>query len=344
MNNDFLIKIKQNKYIRYLGVLVFLYLCYGIYVWSNTETTDNAYIDADIAMVSPEISGVIKEVLVGENSNVEYNQVVAVVDDADYKATYAKAVAALNGGEEDVKIATQNIAIAKINLEKSNSGLISAKTNYELASVDYQRMLDLNKDKFASQKLLDNAKSKYEETKSTYSQAVLDVESDTKNLLLLDAQKAAREAAYAGLVQAKNLAERDLNNTRLKSPIVGVIANTNSSLVIGNYVQPGVILYSIVPRKLYIRANFKETQIVKIKTGMRATLKFDALPGKKIQGIVRNFSPATGSKFTLLPPDNATGNFTKIVQRLPIIIDFEIPEGANLGPGMSAIVSIKTNQ
>ena len=153
-------------------------------------------------------------------------------------------------------------------------------------------------------------------------------------------QKSNEEANIESLRQANILSKRRLSNTKIVSPIDGIL--TNSSLQIGNFVRPGFILFSIVPNdKLHIKANFKENQIAKFQNNMKVRIKFDALPSLKIYGTIRNISPATGSKFGLLPPDNATGNFTKIVQRIPVLIDFELPKNLPLLAGMSVSVSVR---
>ena len=172
----------------------------------------------------------------------------------------------------------------------------------------------------------------------------MDLQITEQNFLLLNMKKIADTAKLQSLMQTKLLMERSLANTKIKAPISGIIANNN--LKVGNFVRQGFILFSVVPNKPYIKANYKETQVAKFKNGMKVDLKFDSLPKKKFQGIVRNISPATGAKFSLLPPDNATGNFTKIVQRVPVIVDFDyFPDDQTiLVPGMSVQVSIRTDQ
>ncbi len=173
-------------------------------------------------------------------------------------------------------------------------------------------------------------------------QAQLDLDISKQNLQLLELEKAAEQEKLKELTENKKVTLRNLQNTKLIAMVPGIFGN--SSLEVGNYIVPGRALFSIVQdNTMYIQANFKETQIKKFKSGMKVKIEFDALPKKIIYGKIRNIAPATGSKFSLIPPDNATGNFTKIVQRVPVLIDFESPN-ANLVPGMSAIVSIRTDQ
>ncbi len=168
-----------------------------------------------------------------------------------------------------------------------------------------------------------------------------------QNLLLLALQKTAEEEKLKGLLQDKNIVARSLVNTKIIAPVNGIIAN--SSLQVGNFVSPGRVLFFVVQdERIYVKANFKETQIARFQLGQKVKLQFDSLAKKVIYGRIRNISPATGSKFSLIPTDNATGNFTKIVQRVSVLIDFEIPKNGtsnfNLMPGMSVIVSVRTDK
>ncbi len=214
----------------------------------------------------------------------------------------------------------------------------------EINSVDYIRTQELNKESFASKKTLDESKMSFTKAKTDHNQAKLNLQIAQQNLLLLALQKTAEEEKMKGLLEDKNIVARSLVNTQIIAPVNGVIAN--SSLQVGNFINPGRVLFFVVQdEQMYVKANFKETQIAKLQPKQKVKLQFDSLPKKIIYGRIRNISPATGSKFSLIPTDNATGNFTKIVQRIPVLIDFETPKDitSNLIPGMSAIVSVRTN-
>lgn len=165
-----------------------------------------------------------------------------------------------------------------------------------------------------------------------------------EKLALLELQRLSSIVKHTAIAQEVILAKRNLDNTLIRSPIDGTLGN--SSLKLGNYISAGVVLFAVVPEKLYVKANFKETQVTNFQTGMEAVMTFDSEPDYEVIGYIRNLSPATGAKFSLLPPSNATGNFTKIVQRIPVSIDFDIPEKliGKLSPGMSTIVKIRTDQ
>lgn len=340
-----IIKYKHHPFAKYIIIIfaiIIIYLGYGIYIWANTQSTDNAYIDADISDVSAEVSGVLTNLLVTNNTKVNKGQLIGEIDDRDYKARLAALEASISGSTKNIEIIDQKISIGQVNLEQSAEKLKLAETSFNIVSTDFTRVQELNKAKFASIKELDDSKNSYQKAKNDYKQAQLDLDISKQNLQLLGLEKAAEQEKLKELEANKKITLRSLQNTKLISPVSGVFSN--SSLEIGNYIIPGRSLFSIVQdNTMYIQANFKETQIKKFKPGMKVKIQFDALPKKVFYGKIRNISPATGSKFTLIPPDNATGNFTKIVQRVPVLIDFDAPE-ANLVPGMSVVVYVRTDQ
>jgi len=332
------------KYFLSLFGVIILYITYNIYVWSQTETTDNAYLDADISKVSSEINGVIKNVLISDNMIVNEGDVIAEIDDTDYKSRLASIEASINVSVKNIEIITQKSLIAQMNLEQSKEALDFASANFEISSNDYKRTTELNKDNFASNKILDGSKSSFIKAKTDYNQSKLNLQIAEQNILLLSLQQVSEEEKLKGLLQDKNIVARNLVNTKILSPINGTLAN--SSLEVGNFISAGRVLFFVVQdSKKYVKANFKETQIKKFHPKQRVKLQFDSLPKTIIYGRIRNISPATGAKFSLIPPDNATGNFTKVVQRIPVLIDFESPQDASrLIPGMSVTASVRTDQ
>lgn len=342
-----LAKFKSHRYFNQILIIAGLALCfliYKVYIWINTESTDNAYIEADISHISSEVNGVIHQVLVEENNRVTKDQVIAKIKDDDYQALVDKAESMLEGAQRNIQSIEQNIKLAGIDKVKALEAFDFAQINFDLTQADYDRTKMLSKDNYASQQKLDNTEIAFKKAKNELSQAKLNMQTAETKLELMEIERLAAIAKYETAKQEAFLAHRNLNNTIIRSPINGIIGN--SSIKMGNYIRAGVILFSVVPEKLYLKANFKETQVANFKPGMKATMTFDSENGRTITGQIRNISPATGSKFSLLPPANATGNFTKIVQRLPVTIDFEIPAElvGRLAPGMSAIVSIRTDK
>ncbi|WP_375326957.1 HlyD family secretion protein [Candidatus Tisiphia endosymbiont of Nemotelus uliginosus] len=340
-------KYKSHLYFKYavaLGSILAVYLAYRIYTWINTEATDNAYIDAAISNISSEVGGVVVKVHVLDNMVVKKGDLIAEIDDSDYKSRLASIEASINTSIKDIEVIKQKIVIGEISLKQSREALAFANTNFEANSTDYKRTVELNKENFASNKILDTSKVNFTKAKTYYNQAQLNLQMAEQNLQLLSLEKAAEEEKLKGLLQDKNVVARSLRNTKLIAPVNGILAN--SSLQVGNFINPGRILFFIVQDERYIRANFKETQIAKFLPDQKVKLRFDSIPKQVVYGKIRNISPATGSKFSLIPTDNATGNFTKIVQRIPVLIDFELPDNIHrnkLVPGMSVVVSVSTN-
>ncbi|WP_016917037.1 HlyD family secretion protein [Rickettsia honei] len=330
------------KYVIIIVLIIFIYWGYRIYVWANTQSTDNAYIDADISNVSAEVSGVLTKLFVTDNTKVNKGDLIGEIDDRDYKAKLAALEASIEACIKNIEIIEQKISIGQISLEQAAEKLKLNKISFDIVATDFMRVQELNKAKFASSKTLDDSKNAYQKAKTDYKQAQLDLDISKQHLQLLELEKAAEQEKLKELTENKKVTLRSLQNTKLIAMVPGIFGN--SSLEVGNYIVPGRVLFSIVQdNTMYIQANFKETQIQKFKSGMKVKIEFDALPKKVIYGKIRNIAPATGSKFSLIPPDHATGNFTKSVQRVPVLIDFESPN-ANLVPGMSAIVSIRTDQ
>jgi membrane fusion protein (multidrug efflux system) len=341
-------KLLSHSYFKPIMVviaIILLFIIYKIYAWANTQSTDNAYIEADISNVSSEVGGVIEKVLIKENNFVKAGQIIAKIKDVDYITRLAKSEAVLNGAKHDIEMIEQNIKLAIIEQNKATESYEFAEENFKFSEADYKRIEELSKDNFASKKNLDNTKIAFEKAKSELSQANFNMQTSSEKLILLEIKRLSAIANHSNALQEYNLAQRALSNTNIKAPIDGIIGN--SSLRAGNYVLPGVVLLSVVPiDDLYVKANFKETQISKFLPGMKALITIDSEPNVVIIGTIRNVSPATGSKFSLLPPSNATGNFTKIVQRIPVLIDFVAPEDIKhkIVPGMSSFIQVRIDQ
>lgn len=341
-------KILSHKHIKLIALIFILFLTfitYRIYIWANTQSTDNAYIEANISSVSAEVGGVIERVLVEENNFVKEGQIIAQINKADYQAKYAQAEANLDEAIHSIEMIEQNIQLGIIKQNKAIEAYEFAKKNFKIVETNYNRTTKLSEDNYASKKSLDDTKIAYKKAESDLFQAELDRQSSQENVKLLEIKKLVAVAKSNTALQERNLAKRALDNTNIRSPIDGVVGN--SSLREGNFIRPGVVLFSVVPiDRLYVKANFKETQISKFKPGMVASIEIDSEPETKLEGIIRNVSPATGSKFSLLPPANATGNFTKIVQRVPVIIDFTVPDEIKnkIVPGMSTLIKVRIDQ
>jgi len=330
-----------------LPVLVLVVVAYGgWYWWTNwrfLQSTDDAYVQSDISLISPKIEGYIKEVRVEENQHVTGGQVLFVIDDSDFTAKVAQAKAAVDA--EIASVATfetrHDHQVAMIG--QAAAAVDSAQAEAERADLDQKRYVSLVASDVATKQRYETAQADAIKAQADLVRVKAALEAEKQQLAVLDAQKheeqAKREQARAML----RLAQNDLDNTVIRAPVDGVVGNRAGQ--IGQYVKPGTQLLSLVPLpKVYVTANFKETQLTHMRPGQPVEISVDAYPDQVIQGTVESFAPASGAEFSLLPPDNATGNFTKIVQRVPvrIAVPTDGPLSALLRPGLSVVVNVDT--
>jgi len=307
------------------------------------QSTDNAYVESDISVISPKVTGYLASVNVQENTFVHAGDVLAKIEPRDFEIALSQAEARAESQKAAVATTVEQIAAAEANAESADAAVISAEAQARRARTDYARYQKLAKESFASKQKLDSARADTQSADAALNAARAKAASAKAQVAVLQAQKVEAEAqmkqADANLEQAK----RDLDYTVIRAPIDGVIGNRHMD--VGQLVQPGAQLASLVALPhVYIEANFKETQIENIRIGQTATIVADAYPDQEITGTVESFSPASGQIFSLLPAENATGNFTKVVQRVPVRIavpDDNALKGL-LRPGLSVTVTIDT--
>ncbi|HKJ62510.1 MAG TPA: HlyD family secretion protein [Hyphomicrobiales bacterium] len=306
-------------------------------------TTDDAYIKADGAILAAKVSGYVASVDVADNADVKSGAVIAHIDAGDYRIAVQSAKDDIAVQQAAIDRIDRQVAAQEAALEQAKAQLTSAEAVATQAASELQRQEDLAKRNYASHQTLEQANA-------ANTQAAAGVLSAKAAVLAARAQidvvKAQRQEAVSTLVQLQTRlqkAERDLSFTQIRAPFDGVLGNR--AMNVGDYVQPGQRLASLIPLDaVYIDANFKETQLGELKPGQPVEIEVDAMPGHIFHGHVVSFAPASGSVFSLLPPDNATGNFTKVVQRIPVRVrvDTTADEENLLRPGMSVIVSVNT--
>jgi membrane fusion protein (multidrug efflux system) len=327
-----------------LGIVLLGGIIFGIkeYIYySKHVDTDDAQIDADISPVVTRVGGYVDSIFFEENTHVNKDQVLVKIDDRDYKVKLEQAQSAqvgasagINVGQSQIYTTASNSAVAKAQVE-------SAQARLDKVNKDYQRYANLVKDGSVTQQQFDQAKSDLE-----VAQANLNASKDQYKAALQQIGTTRNElkVTHTGVSQRQvdvDFAKLQLSYTNIKAPASGLASKKNVQL--GQLVQAGQTLFSIVnDNSLYITANFKETQLEKIKNGLKVNIEADAFPDLKIEGTVYNFAPATGAKFSLLPPDNATGNYVKVVQRIPVKIKINASKDIldKLRPGMSVNVSV----
>ncbi len=354
-------------------LFVLIFLSFWWQKISNYEKTDNAYVRGSITNISSRISGYVESVPGVLNTKVQKGDLIVSFEKGPFQAKYDLALSELQGAKAKIDeinalINSANVKIdeKKLSIELSNTKIESAhsrrlaeSSNLKLMTEEKNRMNKLLEKKTISKARFDKAKTNYE--KSLYK--VKQLESDIKALNIshqvikkelnqikidlkkLMAQKLRIIAQKDALNSKMRTAEIDLQSTTIKAPITGVIANR--IVEPGVYMKKGWPLMSIVPTEdVWVIANFKETQIKKIKAGQKVLIKIDAFPEIIIEGKVLSISPASAASFSILPPQNASGNFVKVVQRIPVKITFELPEKyiGKVVPGLSVVAKVITGE
>lgn len=306
------------------------------------ENTDNAYLQADEVAISPKVSGYVGELRVRENQPVRKGDLLLTIRDEDYRLELAQAEAALNARRSAVATMDQQIALQEAAIEQAKANLRIAKVDLERTTEDFERYRDLVGKGAASRQKFDYAKADRQKAQAQVASANATLAVETSRLGVLRAQKVEAERAVNQAEAARDLARQALDDTRIYAPFDGVVGNR--SVQTGALVQPGEQLLVLVPLPgVYVVANFKETQIGHMAVGQKVAVEVDAFPDADITGHVESFAPATGAQFSLLPPENATGNFTKITQRVPVRIALDDSKWARaLRPGLSVVVDVDT--
>lgn len=297
-----------------IGGLVLVFLSVWWVFWHGRVSTDNAYVKADITLLAPKVAGYVKAVHIVDNQPVKAGDLLVEIDDADYVAKLASANArrdALVG-----QLAAQGQQIAEANAAAVKAGR------------DYTRLKALVGEGAVSARQMDEAVAAAKSAQAALEAAKLQVD-----VLTAQMKQAAADA---------DLAAMDVSNTQIRAPQDGTIGNR--SVQVGQLVRSGSALAYLIPPKMWVEANFKETQLPGMKPGQPARVSVDALPGADLHGRVDSLAPASGAEFSILPPENATGNFTKVVRRVPvkIVLTDPAPALARLRPGLSTVVTVDT--
>ncbi|QDW38486.1 HlyD family secretion protein [Bradyrhizobium sp. KBS0727] len=319
---------------------------YGFDYWTVGRylvSTDDAYVKADNTTVAPKISGYLHEVLVGDNERVSAGQVLARIDARDFNV-------ALDQAKADVAAARAAIASKQAQLGVQRAAIDAAKATLDVdgaavtfAAQENKRYTTLAATGFGSVQNAQQAQARNAGAEAAIARDTANLASAVKQLDLLEAEIVQANAALARAQAVQSQAELNLDYTSIVAPIDGVVGNR--SLRVGQFVQAGTQLMSVVPvAGAYVVANFKETQLTDVRRGQRVEIAVDTFPGQIVHGRVDSIAPASGQEFALLPPDNATGNFTKVVQRIPvkIALDTDTNSPVELRPGMSVIPTVET--
>ncbi len=320
----------------------------GLHWWTTARlivSTNDAYASADSIAISPRVSGYVATVAVAENQHVRRGDTLVVVDNADYKLRVQQSEAAMHGRQAAIATIERQRVLQQSMIAQAQAALLAARSQASKVAEDYKRDRALIEKGYATLEQVDADRATTQAASAEVDKAAAAYEAAHAEFEVLGAKRAQLEADAAEAQAALGVAQLDNGHTVISAPIDGVVGDRN--VQVGEYVRPGKQLFMLVPAsEVYIIANFKETQVARMRVGQPVQIELDAYPGLKGRGTVQSFAPATGSEFSLLPPQNATGNFTKIVQRVPVKIVLSAGSGLEdkIRPGLSAVVAVDTRQ
>lgn len=343
---------------------------YSKYTFSQAHVeTDNAQIDGFISPVIVRVPGYVRNIYFEENKPVKEGEIILQLDDREFKIRLEQAMAGLGASKANVDVSRTGVNVTKagVNASQANvaaikQNLLSAKEQIQGAQIrvdatekEFQRFSNLLKEGATTQQVYDRVKTERDAAlvqlkvaQNQYDVLVKQVAA-AENQANVTAQQVGTSESQVALANTGlsareldiELMKLNLSYTMVTAPISGTLAR--KSIQQGQFVQGGQTVYSVVSDSIYVTANFKETQLEKMKLGQKAIIEVDAFPGIEIEGEIVSLSPATGAKFSLIPPDNATGNYTKVVQRVPVKLTIKVPDTlkSKLKPGMSVKVTVK---
>ena len=314
------------------------YLTSGRYL----ETTNDAYVKADSTIVAPKVSGYIAQVLVNDNQPVTAGQLLAKIDDRDFRAALSQAQADVAAAEAAVRNLEAQIALQQPIIEQGSADIAAAEANLKFAREEQARYDGLMKTGSGTVQRAQQTDAALRASDAQLQHAKSGLLAAERKVDVLTTQRAQAVAQRDRARASEEQAALNLSYTAVNAPVDGTVGAR--SLRVGQFVQAGTQLMAVVPLDaVYVVANFKETQLTHVHSGQPVELSIDGFHGTRLRGHVDSLSPASGLEFALLPPDNATGNFTKIVQRVPVKIVLDAPSLKGLlRPGMSAVPTVNT--
>lgn len=327
-----------------LALVAVTYAGYWLVHLRFIESTDNAYVRADTLVISSQLAGRVDQVMVDDNQWVAAGEPLAHIEDADFRFNVARSETQIAhlavqlddiGNQRDQQLA---------NIEAQKAVIRAHEAELKRHQQDLERIRMMRNSGFASEQAFSSLAANVSVATAQLDQSKSALKAQQIALAQLDNRGLQLKTQIAGRENELHLAKLNLSRTTIKAPVAGWVGNR--SINQGEYVRPGEALLSLVSQAKWVQANFKETQIAAMRKGYKAQVRFDALPNLVIEGVIESMQPATGSRFSLLPPDNATGNFTKVIQRVPvkILLPDKITALEQIRPGLSAEVVLDRRQ
>jgi membrane fusion protein, multidrug efflux system len=331
-----------------LAVIALVVLCVliGALLWwlhsRKFESTDDAFVDVRIVRLAPQVAGRVSQVLVNDNQAVAAGQPLVLIDSATLQTATTQAEAQKAQAQAEVDNATAQISVSEAAYQQAQSDVVAARAVAENSARDLARYEELQRINPAAV-----AQQQFEQAQTAAAQNAAQLEAARQAATTRAAQVTAARTQVAAGTQQLNAAQAqlatagiNLGYARIVAPVSGHVAQL--TVAVGNYVEPGTQMLAIVPVEVWVTANFKETQLALMRIGQRVAIKVDACAKEKIEGHVDSIQRGAGQAFGILPPENATGNFVKVVQRVPVKIVFDNPPAdCPLGPGMSVQPSVR---
>ncbi|HCU2048888.1 HlyD family secretion protein [Pseudomonas aeruginosa] len=325
-----------------VGLIALAFLLHWWFIGRHVESTDNAYVQGEITRVASQLGARVEEVLVRDNQHVDKGQLLVRLEDADFKLAVERAQAALATREAELAQARSKLVQQGSLIAASAADVNASQATLGRAQIDLNRAEALRKPGYVSEERVTTLTADNHVALSQLAKARADLEAQRVQRDTLGAEIKRLEAQIASARTELAQAEINLSRTLIHSPISGLVGQRSARN--GQYVQVGTHLLSLVPDEdIWVQANFKETQVGRMHDGQKARLTFDAFPDTPIDGRIDSLFAASGAQFSLLPPDNATGNFTKVVQRIPvkIVFDADNPLHGRIRPGMSVEAEVE---
>jgi membrane fusion protein, multidrug efflux system len=314
------------------GVLWWLYA-------RQYETTDDAFIDARTVSISSQVSGAIRELNVTDNQVVKAGAVMAQLDDSIYQAQLGQAKAQVEQSHANIANLDAQLDSQRSRIDQANKQVTEAQGALAFSKQEYDRYMDLVKTGSGTEQRAQQASSDLTQKQAAFAGAQANAITVQKQLAVLETQRSAADAQLKAAQAGERLAETNVQYTVIKAPVDGRVTKLSGNR--GTYLQPGQSIMMFVPDQLWVTANFKETQLDLMRPGQSVDISIDAFPDRSFRGRIDSLQSGSGTAFSLLPAENATGNYIKVVQRVPVKIVFDQKPDIQLGPGMSVVPTVK---
>ncbi len=325
-----------------IALLMLAVIIAGVIWWLNArhyESTDDAFIDARTVSISSQVNGAIVDVPVTDNQLVGPGTPLVHIDDRDYRVSLDQASAQVRQAQANISNIDAQIEAQQARIDQAQEQVSRAQSALTFAKQQNERYVTLYKSGSGTQEQAQQYASNLRQQQASLDAAQANLTAAQKQIAVFNTQRRVAKAQLAQMQAAQDQAQVNLDRTTIKAPVQGRVTKLTAAK--GGYAQVGQALLMFVPTEVWVTANFKETQLTYLRPGQPVEIEIDACPDRSFHGHVDSTQAGSGTAFSLLPAENATGNFVKIVQRVPVKITFDAPPDVELGPGMSVVPTVK---